>query len=57
MFSIFLSGSIGKDSYGGVNASNEGGVGEISEVLDKSDDKLIVEDEGVMYDDEVKVFG
>ena len=48
---------MGKDCFGGEHASNEDRVEEMSEVLDKSDDKLIIEDEGVMYDDDVKVFG
>ena len=57
MYLTFNVGSIAKSFVAEENVSNEDRIGEVSEVLNKSDDKCEITEEGVMYDDEIKVLG
>ena len=49
--------SIAKNSAIEVKESNEDRIGETSETFNKSGDNHIASDEGVTYDDEIKILG
>ena len=54
---LILYFSIAKKSMVEGNVSNEDRIGEATETSRKSDGNYIVADEGVTYDDEIKVLG